>query len=165
MKEDTISLVRGVKGSIVYHVTPRILKNRFHYTNIFYCLIKRFPLRLLFCDLNLKKIPRSTGFYHPYGITINQNTVLGKNCGIWSNVTIGRKQLDDANEAGAIIGNRVKLCAGCIIVGPVVIGDNATIGAAAVVLSDVPSGATVVGNPARIIGVISSHSPKNQQHH
>lgn len=38
-----------------------------------------------------------------------------------------------------------------IILGPITIGEGATIGAGAVVVKDVPAGATVVGNPARII--------------
>jgi len=49
------------------------------------------------------------------------------------------------------IGEKVSIGTGAIIMCGITVGENATIGAGAVVLHDVPSGATVVGNPARII--------------
>lgn len=63
---------------------------------------------------------------------------------------MGNRWTNDGSEQGAIIGNRVTFSVGCTILGPVSIGDCAVIGAGAVVLHDVPPGATVVGNPARI---------------
>lgn len=45
------------------------------------------------------------------------------------------------------------LAVGAIVLGPVIIGNGVTIGAATVVLADVPDGAVVVGNPQRIIRV------------
>ena len=47
--------------------------------------------------------------------------------------------------------NNVRVATGAIVIGGIQIGDNATIGAGAVVVKDVPSNTTVVGNPARII--------------
>jgi len=49
------------------------------------------------------------------------------------------------------LGNDVYVGCGAKILGPVTIGDGAMIGANAVVLKDVPAGATAVGIPARII--------------
>jgi serine O-acetyltransferase len=49
------------------------------------------------------------------------------------------------------LGKRVDVGAGAQILGNVTIGDNASIGANAVVLCDVPAGATAVGIPAKII--------------
>ena len=51
------------------------------------------------------------------------------------------------------LGNNVHVCANATVIGDISIGDNAVIGAGAVVLSDVPAGATVVGNPARIVNI------------
>ena len=51
-----------------------------------------------------------------------------------------------------ILGDRVNVGAGAIILGDHKIGDDAVIGAGAVVIDDVPVGATVVGNPARVLG-------------
>jgi serine O-acetyltransferase len=50
-----------------------------------------------------------------------------------------------------LIGNDVYIGAGAKILGPVTIGDGAIIGANAVVIDDVPAGATAVGVPARIV--------------
>lgn len=51
----------------------------------------------------------------------------------------------------SIIENGVKICSGAVVIGPVRIGDNAVIGANAVVLTDVPKNTVVAGVPAKII--------------
>jgi len=52
-----------------------------------------------------------------------------------------------------VIGNEVWIGRGVTVLGGVNIGDGATVGANAVVTRDVPAGATVVGVPARAVGV------------
>ncbi|WP_394356606.1 serine O-acetyltransferase [Sedimentitalea todarodis] len=71
--------------------------------------------------------------------TIRQNTTFG----------IARK---DALHDRPIIGDRVEIGAGAVIVGPVCIGNGAIIGANAVVTRDVAPGMVVGGIPARVIG-------------
>jgi maltose O-acetyltransferase len=51
------------------------------------------------------------------------------------------------------IGNNVWIGGGAIVLPGVTIGDDAIVGAGSVVTHDVPAGATVAGNPARIVGV------------
>jgi serine O-acetyltransferase len=51
----------------------------------------------------------------------------------------------------ATIGNNCYFGAGCKVVGAVTIGDNVVVSANSVVVTDVPSGATVFGVPARVI--------------
>ena len=63
-------------------------------------------------------------------------------------VTIG---LRDRDIFGPTIGRDVKLGTGAKVIGPVTVGDGAVIGANAVVLADVPAGATAVGAPARVV--------------
>ena len=55
-------------------------------------------------------------------------------------------------SAAPELGARVYLGAAAKVIGPVKVGSNSAIGAGAVVLSDVPEHATVVGNPARVVG-------------
>lgn len=63
------------------------------------------------------------------------------------NVTVGMR-----NEwAFPEIGDDVFIGAGARVLGGIVVGDGARIGANAVVIQDVPAGATVVGIPARVI--------------
>lgn len=82
---------------------------------------------------------------HPYATILNA-TSIGKNVYVNHLVTVGEK-----NNQRPIIGNNVELHANCIVIGGITIGDNAIIGAGAVVLYDVPANAIAVGNPARII--------------
>jgi acetyltransferase-like isoleucine patch superfamily enzyme len=56
---------------------------------------------------------------------------------------------------GPTIGRGAKIGAGAVLLPGVVIGQNALVGAGAVVVADVPDGAVVVGNPARVIKSIS----------
>ena len=82
---------------------------------------------------------------HPYSTILNA-TSIGKNVYVNHLVTVGEK-----NNQKPIIGKNVELHANCIVIGGITIGDNAVIGAGAVVVKDVPENAIVVGNPAQII--------------
>ena len=74
---------------------------------------------------------------------------MGERCSISQGVTIG--VLGGERDGVPRLGNDVYIGAGAKILGPVTIGDGAIVGANAVVLEDVPPGATAVGVPARII--------------
>ena len=83
---------------------------------------------------------------HPNGVVIHKDAVIGPNCLILQQVTIG------TNGKGVpVIGGHVDIGAGARIIGPVTIGDHARIGANAVVTRDVPAGRTAVGVPARLL--------------
>lgn len=82
---------------------------------------------------------------HPNGIVIHSAAVIGPNCLIFQQVTIG-----DADGIPTI-GGHVDIGAGAKVLGAITVGDHARIGANAVVLRDVPEGATMVGIPARAL--------------
>ena len=85
---------------------------------------------------------------HFGGIIISGDAVIGDDCVIRNGVTIG---LRHAGQSGSpIIGNRVDIGAGAKLLGPIRIGDDVSIGANAVVITDVPSNSIAVGIPARI---------------
>jgi serine acetyltransferase len=96
------------------------------------------------------KVGRRLVIAHQHGIVIHGNSVIGDDCLIHQGVTLGNKSWKFPGDAPHL-GNRVNVGAGAKILGAVKIGDDAVIGANAVVLQDVPSGATAVGIPARII--------------
>jgi serine O-acetyltransferase len=85
--------------------------------------------------------------YGGIGTVIHERTVIGNNCRISSNVTIGgtSKKYDVPK-----IGNSVYIGAGAVILGPIQIQDNVVIGANSVVTEDIPSACLVVGAPAKI---------------
>ena len=98
------------------------------------------------------QIPRTTkigyGFYigHGVGIVINEGTIIGNNVNISQFLSIGTNK-----RTPAVIGDNVYIGPNVCIVEDVHIGNNATIGAGAVVIKDVPDDATVVGVPAKVI--------------
>lgn len=83
---------------------------------------------------------------HPNGIVIHPQAVVGPNCLIFQQVTLG---VGGRKPGAPVLGGHVDVGAGAKILGGVRIGDHARIGANAVVLHDVPPGATAVGVPAR----------------
>jgi serine O-acetyltransferase len=78
-----------------------------------------------------------------FGVIMHHDTVIGDDAIIFQNVTIG--------NGGARIGDRVYIGASAVIIGAVNIGNDATIGANAVVNFDIPHGGTAVGPKARIV--------------
>ncbi len=87
---------------------------------------------------------------HCGAIVIHGSASLGDDCIVRQGVTLGNRYLDRPFEAPQL-GARVNIGAGAKILGGVTIGDDVQIGANAVVLQDVPQGATVAGIPARIV--------------
>lgn len=81
------------------------------------------------------------------GIIVSQYAKIGKNCIIYHQVTIGAKE----DKYAPIIGDNVTIYPHAIIIGGIKIGNNAVIGAGAVVTKDVLENAVVAGNPAKII--------------
>lgn len=97
-------------------------------------------------------IGKNTIFYHHgLGCVIHRDCVIGDNCKIFGNVTIGCKWSNGINDGKVPrIGNNVMIGAGAVILGDIYIGDNSLIGANSTVLSDVPQNSIATGNPMRI---------------
>jgi serine O-acetyltransferase len=86
---------------------------------------------------------------HFGGIIISGDAVFGDDVTIRNGVTVGLRR--SGVRGAPVIGNRVDIGAGAKILGNIKIGDDVTIGANAVVLTDVPSHSVAVGVPARIL--------------
>ncbi len=91
------------------------------------------------------------GFYigHFGGIILHSDVQIGENCSVGPGVLLGTRGL--GNKGVPVLGDTVYVGAGAKILGGIKIGNNARIGANAVVLTDVPDGASAVGVPARIL--------------
>lgn len=90
---------------------------------------------------------------HVHSLVIHPNTIIGENCILRQSTTIGVKLRANGNKAlnTPIIGDNVDIGANSILLGAITIGNNAIIGAGAVVIADVPANRVAVGNPARIL--------------
>jgi len=93
-----------------------------------------------------------------HGIYISRYASIGANCRIYQNVTIG----EVAGNAPTV-GDGCLIGAGAVLVGGIRIGDGARIGAGAAVSTDVPPGATVVSQPARVLLTGEPPAPPAEQ--
>ncbi|MBD5356203.1 MAG: serine acetyltransferase [Bacteroides sp.] len=119
----------------------------------------RFIIRVI-CSADIPPqmtIGKGTKFPHmALGSLFHPGVVIGNNCVILHGVTIGGKA---GHKQLPIIGNGVWIGAHATIIGSINIGNNAVIGAGAVVTKDIPDNAIVAGNPARILKY--KHLPPN----
>jgi serine O-acetyltransferase len=87
---------------------------------------------------------------HGMGVVIGETAEIGDDCTLYHGVTLGGTSWSKGKrhptlDKGVVIG------AGAKVLGPIRVGEGAKIGSNAVVVRDVPPGATAVGIPARII--------------
>ena len=95
---------------------------------------------------------------HGMGVVIGETSKIGDNVTIYHMVTLGGispsinsdKQRDVKRHP--VLEDNVVVGSGAQILGPVIVGNNAKIGANAVVTKDVPENAIMVGIPAKNVG-------------
>ena len=96
------------------------------------------------------KIGRRLVIDHGMGIVIGETAEVGDDCLIYHGVTLGGTGKDQGKRHPTI-GNNVLISTGAKVLGPFTVGDGARIAANAVVLSEIPAGATAVGAPAQVV--------------
>jgi serine O-acetyltransferase len=88
---------------------------------------------------------------HGMGVVIGETAEVGDGCTIYQGVTLGGTSLYRGTKRHPTLGSGVVVGAGAKILGGFTVGDGARIGSNAVVVKEVPAGATVVGIPGRIV--------------
>lgn len=96
------------------------------------------------------KIGRRFFIDHGMGVLIGETSEIGDDVTLYKNVTLGGTSLSHGKRHPTI-GNNVVVGTNAAVLGAIVVGDGARIGAGSVVVRDVPAGATVVGIPGRVV--------------
>ena len=88
---------------------------------------------------------------HGMGVVIGETAEVGDDCTIYQGVTLGGTSLYRGTKRHPTLGKGVVVGAGAKVLGGFTVGDGANIGSNAVVVKEVPAGATVVGIPGRVV--------------
>ena len=87
---------------------------------------------------------------HGMGVVIGETAEIGDDVTLYHGVTLGGTTWQKGKRHPTL-GNNVVVGAGAKVLGPITIHEGARIGSNAVVVKDVPAGATVVGIPGRVV--------------
>ena len=142
----------------------------FHQIAHFFCIAKfdliariisQFSRFLTGIEIHPKaKIGKNLFIDHGMGVVIGETSEIGDNVTIYHMVTLGGISPSiDSDEQRDVkrhptLKNNVVVGSGAQVLGPVIVGENAKIGANAVVTKDVPENAVMVGIPAKNIGTV-----------
>ena len=95
------------------------------------------------------KIGKNLSLFHGQALVMTNQVIIGENCTLRHCTTIGNKQkAGGLFTASPILGNHIDVGSNVCIIGPVIIKDYVKIGSGAVVVKNVDSHSTLVGNPA-----------------
>lgn len=89
---------------------------------------------------------------HGAGVVIGETAEIGRDVTLYQGVTLGGTGFE-SGKRHPTVGDDVVVGSGAKLLGPVVVGDRAKIGANSVVIHDVPPDSTVVGNPGHPVRV------------
>ena len=141
-------LYPSIHAIIAYRITHFLYKKRLLFIARLISQISRF-----FTGIEIHpgaKIGKGFFIDHGMGVVIGETTEVGDNVTLFQGVTLGGTG-KDTGKRHPNLGDNVVVGSGAKILGPIQIGNNAKIGANAVVLREVPENATAVGIPAKII--------------
>ncbi|MDJ0807822.1 MAG: serine O-acetyltransferase [Gammaproteobacteria bacterium] len=99
---------------------------------------------------------------HGMGVVIGETAVIGDDVTLYHGVTLGGTSWQKGKRHPTL-ANNVVVGAGAKVLGPIEIGEGARIGSNAVVVKDVPPGATVVGVPGRLINQSRSGGAEHRE--
>ena len=147
---------------------PGVKAVLFHQIAHFFCvakfdlvarIISQFSRFLTGIEIHPKaKIGKNLFIDHGMGVVIGETSEIGDNITIYHSVTLGgiSPSIDSDNQRDVkrhpTLKDNVVVGSGAQVLGPIVVGKNAKIGANAVVTKDVPENAVMVGIPAKNVG-------------
>ena len=145
----------GVKAVFFHLVASKLWEIKFY---LIARMISQFSRFLTGIEIHpAAKIGKNLFIDHGMGVVIGETSEVGNNVTIYHGVTLGGISPSENSDSQRnlkrhpTIKNNVIIGSGAQILGPIVVEDNAKIGANTVILKDVPKNGTMVGNPARNI--------------
>ncbi|ETA03837.1 serine acetyltransferase [Frankia casuarinae] len=120
---------------------------------VFYKVVNKLVIRNLYgAELDEQaRIGRRVHIGHHQTILIPPHCVIGDDCTLRHNLTIGYASGTAGPRDVPKVGKRVELAPGVHLIGAISIGDDARIGPGSIVMTDVPAGSTVFAAPARVM--------------
>ena len=135
--------------TLIYRIN-RYLSNK-KIIRIFVAPLTYFQALISSCHIHPQAIiGRKIRFPHPTGIVIGAGVIINDDVTIFQQVTIGSHGKGEGEKNYPTIGNGVVVYAGSLIIGGIIVGERAVIGANSVVTIDVPMETIAVGSPATI---------------
>jgi serine O-acetyltransferase len=132
-------------------LTKKLQKNGFIFLSrcVRYRIIYKYGIHIS----SESRIGQNLVLPHPQGIIIGDGAIIGDDCTIYHQVTLGKKRgaLDDIKDY-PIIGNNVVIFPGAKIIGGIKVGSNSIIAPNSVVINDVEPNSVYAGIPAKKIG-------------
>lgn len=108
------------------------------------------------------KIGRRFFIDHGMGVVIGETAEIGDDCTLYHGVTLGGTSWNPGKRHPTL-ANGVVIGAGAKVLGPLLVGEHARIGSNAVVVKDVPPGATVIGIPGRVVAKVDASVSEQRQ--
>jgi len=145
---EVITAYPGVHAVLMHRVNHVLWRNGFRWLARFLSHLTRW-----FTGVEIHPgatIGRRFFIDHGMGVVIGETAEIGDDCTLYHGVTLGGTTWEKGKRHPTL-GRDVVIGAGAKVLGPLMIGDGVRIGSNAVVLKDVPAGATVVGIPGRIV--------------
>ncbi|MFA6013635.1 MAG: serine O-acetyltransferase [Gallionellaceae bacterium] len=145
---EVLTCYPGVHARILHRISHRLWKWRWYWLARLLSHIARF---LTGVEIHPgATIGRRFFIDHGMGVVIGETAEIGDDVTLYHGVTLGGTSWKEGKRHPTL-GNGVVVGAGAKILGPILIGDGAKIGSNAVVVREVPAGATAAGIPARIL--------------
>jgi serine O-acetyltransferase len=145
---EVLLLYPGVKAVLLHRFSHMLWKSNAHWSARMVSEVGRFVTGV---EIHPgAELGRRVVIDHGMGIVIGETAVVGDDVVLFQQVTLGSAHSAQGRrhpivERGAVVG------AGAVVLGAVVVGENAKVGAGAVVTKDVPPNSVVVGIPAQSV--------------
>lgn len=141
-------LYPSVRAMFFHRIAHFFYKIHFHFVARWLSQLARFLTQIEIHPA--AQIGKNLFIDHGNGVVIGETAIVGDNCTLYQGVTLGGVSLQKVKRHPTLKNNVVVGC-GAKVLGDIVIGENAKIGANAVVIKDVADNDVVVGIPAKSI--------------